>query len=333
MTQPFERPRKAKPLISLVVPVFNEADAAGLFVAAVSKALPKSAFDLEIVFVNDGSRDATLPVITALAQKDPRIVVLNLSRNFGKEAALTAGIEHAGGDVIVPMDVDLQDPPDVVPLMIEKWREGFDVVVGARASRRSDGAMKRLSASWFYRVFNAVAHQQIPADVGDFRLMDRAVAEAMMRLGERNRFMKGLFAWTGFSTAIVDYARAPRAAGQTSWNYWKLWNFALDGIISFSTAPLRVWTYVGLLVALGAIVYAGVITVRTLLFGIDVPGYASIMVVMLLLGAIQLISIGVIGEYVGRLFIETKQRPLYVLAGIYSKGERTPARMIGRAKG
>jgi polyisoprenyl-phosphate glycosyltransferase len=326
---PFQIARPKTPLISLVVPVFNEEEAIGLFLAEVDKALPAKAFDVEIVFVNDGSRDATLTVLTASAQKDQRLVVLNLSRNFGKEAALTAGLEHATGDVLVPMDVDLQDPPEVIPRMLEKWREGYDVVLAARASRRSDGAMKRTSAGWFYRVFNYVSHNPIPANVGDFRLMDRAVADAMMQLGERNRFMKGLFAWTGFPTATVEYARAERAVGETKWNYWKLWNFALDGIISFSTAPLKVWTYVGLLVAIGAVVYATVIILRTLMFGIDAPGYASLMVVVLFLGAIQLVSIGIIGEYVGRLFIETKQRPLYVLSGVYSSGARKPARRTG----
>lgn len=325
---PYQTARTARPLISLVVPVFNEEEAVGLFLAGVEEALPAKAFDLEIVFVNDGSRDATLSVLTAFAQNDPRLVVVNLSRNFGKEAALTAGLDFATGDVLVPMDVDLQDPPQVVPLMLQKWREGYDVVLGARASRKSDGAMKRASAGWFYKVFNQVAQSPIPENVGDFRLMDRRVADAMSQLGERNRFMKGLFAWTGFPTATVEYARAERAAGETKWNYWKLWNFALDGIISFSTAPLKIWTYIGLLVALGAVVYAAIIITRTLIFGIDAPGYASIMVVMLFLGAIQLVSIGVIGEYVGRLFIETKQRPLYVLAGVYARKPKKPARRV-----
>lgn len=329
---PFDDRRSEKPLISIIVPVFNEEEAISLFVQAVDEAMPKAAFSLEIVFVNDGSRDGTLSALTAAAQKDPRLVVVNLSRNFGKEAAMTAGLEFATGDVLVPMDVDLQDPPRVVPRLLEKWREGFDVVVAMRASRKADGAMKRVSANGFYQIFNMVSQQQIPPNVGDFRLMDRRVAEAMMQLGERNRFMKGLFAWTGFATTTVEYERAGRSAGVTKWNYWKLWNFALDGIFSFSTAPLRIWTYIGLLVGAGALTYAAVIFLRTAFFGIDVPGYASLMVVMLMLGAVQLFSIGIVGEYVGRLFIETKQRPLYVLSGVYSSGRMDETRRVGHVR-
>jgi glycosyltransferase involved in cell wall biosynthesis len=321
------RPRKSAPRVSVVVPVFNEEEAVGLFMAALDAALPPHAFNLQILFINDGSRDGTLAALTALAAHDPRLVVVNLSRNFGKEAAMTAGLAYADGDVVIPMDVDLQDPPGAIPAMLDKWREGYDVVLGMRSARTSDGAVKRVSASWFYHIFNALSPMKIPVNVGDFRLMDREVIEALSGLGERNRFMKGLFAWTGFPTATVEYVRAERAAGVTKWNYWKLWNFALDGIFSFSTAPLRIWTYLGLLVAVGAAAYAAYIFIRTMLTGVDVPGYASLLIVVLILGAIQLVSIGVIGEYVGRLFIETKQRPLYVVRGVYSSDKAArPAR-------
>lgn len=322
------RPRTKTPCISLVVPVYNEEASVGPFLAAIETALPRSAYSLQLVFVNDGSRDGTLAALTELATRDPRLVVVNLSRNFGKEAALTAGLDFTWGDVVVPMDVDLQDPPEVIPRMLEKWREGFDVVLARRASRDSDSWLKRVSAEGFYSIFNAMAATPIPVNVGDFRLIDRRVVEAMAKLGDRNRFMKGLFAWTGFPAATVEYQRAERVAGVTKWNYWKLWNFALDGIFSFSTAPLRIWTYVGLVIALAAIVYAGIVVLRTVMFGVDTPGYASLMVVVLFLSAIQLISIGVIGEYVGRLFIEAKRRPLYLLGGVYSSGPLDEARMI-----
>jgi len=329
---PFVRPRIATPCISVVVPVYNEEEAIAPFMAALDAAMPKEAFDLQVVFVNDGSHDGTLSALAALAAQDPRLVIVNLSRNFGKEAALTAGLDHARGDVVVPMDVDLQDPPAVIPRMLEKWAEGYDVVLAVRASRDNDTVGKRMSAQWFYYLFNSVSSPRIPVNVGDFRLIDRRVVEALSSLGDRNRFMKGLFAWTGFSAIAVEYVRGQRTAGRTKWNYWKLWNFALDGIFSFSTAPLRVWTYLGLMVAVAAIVYAGIVLLRTLLFGIDVPGYASLMVVVLFLGAMQLISIGIIGEYVGRLFIEAKRRPLYLVDGVYSSGSLREDEMIAAAK-
>jgi glycosyltransferase involved in cell wall biosynthesis len=222
------------------------------------------------------------------------------------------------------MDVDLQDPPELIPRFLERWREGYDVVYGVRASRASDTTSKRMTAGWFYRLFNRLSQTRIPENAGDFRLIDRRAADVLRGLPERNRFMKGLFAWVGFRSVGVPYERAPRAAGTTKWNYWRLWNFAIDGLVSFSTVPLRVWTYVGALVALCSFLYALIIVARVILFGIDVPGYASLMTVVLFIGGVQLLSLGVIGEYLGRLFVEVKGRPVYVVDGVYEQGKALP---------
>lgn len=315
---PPRRPRTADPLISLVVPCYSESEAIGAFVPAIDAALP--GHRIEFIFVNDGSPDDTLDKLMALCRRDPRVIVVNLSRNFGKEIAMTAGIEQATGDVVVPMDADLQDPPEVIGRFLERWREGYDVVYGVRADRTSDQRSKRMSAGLFYSFFNGMAQTEIPHNVGDFRLMDRVVVDALLRLPERNRFMKGLFAWVGFPATGVEYIRPARIAGETKFNYWKLWNFALDGIVSFSTVPLRIWTYIGGGVAVLSLGYALYIVLRTLVFGRDVPGYASLMAALLFLGGVQLISLGVIGEYLSRLFVETKQRPLYLLQGVYREG-------------
>lgn len=311
--------RKAEPLISLIVPCYNESETVHMFVEAVDKALPTA--KLEYVFVNDGSPDDTLLKLLELSEKDNRIVVIDLSRNFGKEAAMTAGIDAATGDVVIPMDADLQDPPEVISDFLEKWREGYDVVYGIRMDRNSDTRGKRVTAGLFYRFFNKLAEREIPADVGDFRLMDRVVVDAVKSMPERNRFMKGIFAWVGFPSIGVGYVRAERSAGETKFNYWKLWNFALEGLVSFSTIPLRIWTYAGMTVAFASVVYAVIIVVRTLVFGRDVPGYASIMTAVLFLGGVQLVSLGVIGEYMSRLFLESKQRPLYLRRGVYREGK------------
>jgi len=299
--------------LSLIVPVYNEDAAIALFVDRVVPILDATGLDHEIVFVDDGSRDGTVAAIAAARAANPAVKLLSLSRNFGKEAAMTAGLEWASGDAVIPMDVDLQDPPELIHEFVRLWRDGFDVVFGQRVARDTDTGAKRLSAGLFYRIFNAVAAQPIDANAGDFRLMSRRVVDDILKLRERNRFMKGLFSWVGYKSAAVPYERPARAAGDSKFNYWKLWNFALDGITSFSTAPLRVWTYVGGTVALAALVYTIVITGRTLLFGRDVPGYASLMVVILVLGAVQLVSLGIIGEYLGRLYMEAKQRPIYLL--------------------
>jgi glycosyltransferase involved in cell wall biosynthesis len=317
--------RPADPLLSLVVPVFNEEESIDLFLTTVEPFLETAGLRFEIVFVNDGSRDDTLAHLLDSSSRDRRIKVVNLSRNFGKEAALTAGIDHAQGDILIPMDIDLQDPPQLIGPFIERWRQGYDIVYGVREARAWDTAAKRISAGWFYRVFNSLSPVRIPANVGDFRLVDRRAMEVLRRLPERNRFMKGLFAWVGFNAIGVPYERPQRAAGSSKFNLWRLWNFALDGVVSFSTVPLRASFYGGLAIAGIAVLYAIFILARVLLFGIDTPGYASLLIAVLLMGAIQLVSIGIIGEYLGRLFLEVKGRPIYVVEGVYQEGtSKTP---------
>jgi len=303
------------PLLSVVVPVKNEEQAILGFVERVGVILESiaGAEGWEILFVDDGSTDATLATIVAANQRDGRVRALSLSRNFGKEAALSAGLDHARGAAVIPMDVDLQDPPEVLPEMVAKWREGHEMVFGIRRCRDSDGWTKRVTAGLYYRAHNMVSQDKIPENAGDFRLLDRKVVEVIRALPERNRFMKGLFAWAGFKQAAVEYDRVERETGSTKYNYWKLWTLALDGITSASTVPLRIWSYAGALVALFALSYGTFLALDTLMFGNPVPGYASIMVSVLFLGGVQLISLGVLGEYVGRILTETKQRPLYVV--------------------
>ena len=306
------------------MPVFNEEESIDIFLDTVAPLMERDGFRFEIVFVNDGSRDNTLAHLLDRSALDQRLRVVNLSRNFGKEAALTAGIDHAQGDVIVPMDIDLQDPPELIEPFMARWREGYDIVYGVRTQRTWDTAAKRVSAGWFYRVFNTMSPVRIPENVGDFRLVDRRAVEVLRQLPERNRFMKGLFAWVGFNAVGVPYERPQRVAGSSKFNLWRLWNFALDGVVSFSTAPLRAWFYVGVVIAAIAVLYALFIVTRVLLFGIDTPGYASLLIAVLLMGAIQLLSLGIIGEYLGRLFLEVKGRPIYVVEGIYESGESRP---------
>ena len=304
--------------LSLVVPVFNEEETVALFVDRVNQVFANDpAIKLELVFVNDGSSDATLDCLLTLQQKNPSIRIVDLSRNFGKEAALSAGLKAATGQLVVPIDVDLQDPPELVLDMIGKWREGYDVVLGQRVNRDSDSWAKRITATWFYRIHNKIADPQIPENVGDFRLMDRAVVDALNELPESRRFMKGLFAWVGFRTTFVSYARPERVAGTTKFNGWRLWNFALEGVTSFSTDPLKIWTYIGGFVASISIIYAAYLTLRVFFLGIDVPGYASVMVAVTFLGGLQLVGIGVIGEYLGRTYLESKRRPIYLVRQIY----------------
>jgi len=316
--------RPADPLLSLVVPVFNEEESIDLFLTSIEPFLDNAGLRFEIVFVNDGSSDNSLGHLLDRSARDRRVKVVNLSRNFGKEAALTAGIDHARGDVIVPMDIDLQDPPELIEPFMARWREGYDVVYGVRTQRPWDTAAKRLSANWFYRIFNSMSPVRIPEHVGDFRLVDRRAVEVLRQLPERNRFMKGLFAWVGFNAIGVPYERPQRAAGASKFNLWRLWNFALDGVVSFSTVPLRASFYGGLAIAGIAVLYAVFIITRVLLFGIDTPGYASLLIAVLLMGAIQLVSIGIIGEYLGRLFLEVKGRPIYVVEGVYEEGAAKP---------
>lgn len=304
---------KPAPLLSVVVPMYNEEEGADLFFARLVPVLQQVTEDFEIVCVDDGSRDRTLAILARHHGADPRIKVLSLSRNFGKDTALSAGLDYCTGQAVIPIDADLQDPPELIPAMVEKWREGFEVVYARRALRDTDDAHKRISANWFYRVHNWLADVQIPDNTGDFRLMDRRVVEALKHLPEKTRFMKGLFAWVGFRQTGLDYRREARAAGTTKWRYWRLWNFAIDGITGSSTLPLRVWTYFGALLGLSAFVYAGWLVVSTLLYGNAVPGYASLMVTVLTLGSINIVATGILGEYVGRIYNEVRNRPLYLV--------------------
>jgi polyisoprenyl-phosphate glycosyltransferase len=309
----------ATPKVSLVIPMYNEAPALDILFARLDRALPRPdarhphSYVFEIVCVNDGSRDDTLDRLKHIASKRSDLVVVDLSRNFGKEAALSAGLAIASGDALIPIDADLQDPPELIASLLEKWREGYEVVLARRSDRSTDSAAKRWTAQSFYRVHNAVSDVEIPPDVGDFRLMDRVVVDALNALPESRRFMKGLFAWVGFKTTSIDYARESRSAGETKFNAWKLWNFAIEGIAGFSISPLKIWTYLGALVAVAAMGWGGWIAIRTLAFGVDVPGYASLLVAVLFLGGLQLIGIGMIGEYLGRAFIESKRRPAYLV--------------------
>jgi glycosyltransferase involved in cell wall biosynthesis len=308
-----EKRRRKGATLSIVVPMHNEAPVLDAFFDRIGTATADLGLKIEIICVDDGSRDDTLGRLVARAQGDRRVKVIALARNFGKEAALTAGIDAAEGDMIVPIDADLQDPPELIAEFIRLWEDGYDVVYGVRTDRSSDSALKRSTAAMFYNIFNRLSDLPIPESTGDFRLMDRKVTEALKLLPERNRFMKGLFAWVGFRQTGVPYVRPLREAGTTSFGYSRLWKFALDGITSFSTMPLRVWTGIGLIAAVIAVAYAGVITIQTLIQGRQVPGYASLMVAILLGFAAQMIALGVLGEYVGRLYQEVKGRPIYVV--------------------
>ena len=309
--------RQMKIALSIVCPMHNEEQSVAAFLDRLLRTLGPLGETFEIVCVNDGSEDATLETLIAARLREPRIRILDLSRNFGKEAALTCGIDHARGDAVIPIDADLQDPPEMIAEMVRLWRQGFDVVLAQRVDRGADRYFKRKTAEWFYQLHNAISEPHIPPNVGDFRLMDRKVVEALKSLPERRRFMKGLFAWVGFRQATLPYARDARHAGETTFSRWKLWNLALEGVTSFSTAPLRIWTYLGLAIALSAFAYGVFIVGRVLLLGIDLPGYASLVTVMLFLGGVQLIGLGVLGEYLGRIYSETKQRPVYIVRDHY----------------
>lgn len=299
--------------ISLVVPVFNEEDTIPIFYKTVREFEGLQQHEVEIVFINDGSKDSTESIINALAIADPLVVPLSFTRNFGKEPALFAGLDHATGDAIIPIDVDLQDPVEVIPHLIDKWQSGADMVLAKRSDRSTDGRMKRKTAEWFYKLHNKISNPQIEENVGDFRLMSRELVENIKLLPERNLFMKGVLSWVGGRTDVVEYARAERVAGSTKFNGWKLWNLALEGITSFSTFPLRIWTYIGLFVAGMAFFYGAWMIIDTLAFGNAVRGYPSLLVSILFLGGVQLIGIGVLGEYVGRIYVEVKLRPRYIL--------------------
>lgn len=301
------------PEISLIAPMYNESAGLDKFFQTVTPILDELSQHWEIICVNDGSKDDTLARLRDYHARDPRIKIINFSRNFGKEAGTTAGIDFSRGQAVIPIDADLQDPPELIREMVAKWREGYKVVLATRNARREDTWFKRNSALMFYRLISAMSEVDIPKNTGDFRLMDRQVVDVLKQLPEKTRFMKGIFAWLGFPTTTIYFDRPQRFAGETSWNYWKLWRFALDGIFAFTTLPLQVWTYLGAFFSLGSFVYAAVLILRTLLYGVEVPGYASTMVSILFLGGIQLVSLGIIGEYVGRIYKEVKGRPIYIV--------------------
>ena len=305
------------PIISIIAPCYNEEDTIEPFLRRIEEILTQINEPYEIVFINDGSKDNTLNVLLNAKQNFKNIRIINFSRNFGKEAALTAGLDKARGEAAIPIDVDLQDPPELIKELVARWREGYDVVLAKRADRTSDSFAKRVSADLFYKLNGKISNVDIPNNVGDFRLMSKRVVEALKQLPENQRFMKGLFAWVGFKTVAIEYVREKREAGQSSFNGWKLWNFALDGITSFSTLPLRIWLYIGALVSFLSFLYGSFIILKTLIFGVDLPGYASLAVIMLFLGGIQLIGIGILGEYIGRIYSESKCRPSYIIEGEY----------------
>lgn len=300
-------------LLSVVVPAYNEAQVLPELHKRLCEVLDALPLDNEIVYVNDGSTDDTLSVMRALREADPRVGILDLSRNFGKEIALSAGLDHARGDAVVVIDADLQDPPELIPELLLHWREGHEVVYATRIAREGETVFKKATARMFYRFVQKMGRVSIPENTGDYRLLSRRAVDSLKELREHHRFMKGLFSWIGYSQKSVPYRREPRFAGKTKWNYWKLWNFAIEGITSFTTTPLKLATYLGLATALGAFVYGSYFFIRTLLLGNPVPGYPSLLIIILFMGGIQLVAIGIIGEYLGRMFNETKNRPLYFL--------------------
>ena len=301
------------PLLSIVAPAYNEARNIAPFVAAIIPVMESIGESFEIIFVNDGSRDETLGLLAAAAALDARIKVVSLARNFGKDIALSAGLVHASGRAVVPIDCDLQHPPELIAAFVSKWREGFDMVVGVRASRLEEGWFRRLAAQRYYKFMRVMTSVEIPPNAGDFRLIDRKIVDVINQMPERHRFMKGIFAWPGFNVASVEFVAQTRTNDTSKWSFWKLWRFALDGLFSFSTAPLKIWTYVGLLTAVTAFIYLAVTVVQKLMYGIAVPGYASLLVVLLFFNSLSLISNGIQGEYIGRIFEEVKRRPLFVV--------------------
>lgn len=308
--------------LSVVVPYFNEQEVLPELHQRLSSVLDSLADTSEIIYIDDGSTDNSLAIVESFTSRSSSIQSVSLSRNFGKEAAMSAGLEHCHGLAVILIDSDLQDPPELIPQMLDKWREGYDVVNMQRAERLGETWFKRQSAAVFYRLLNSMVKSEIPENVGDFRLLSREVVDHINRLPERNRYMKGIFAWPGFKQATIQFQRDARFSGETKWNYLKLIGLAVDGITSFSIRPLRLATVLGSLIAGGAFIYGVMIVIKTLLFGDPVTGYPSMMVVQLALGGIQLLSIGVLGEYIGRIFIETKQRPLYLVQSVSEKQAR-----------
>lgn len=310
---------KPPELLSLVVPVFNELEVLDSFHARLQDVLAELAMPVEILYVDDGSDDGSGGWLEDLQQRDERVAVIALSRNFGKEVALSAGLDHAGGDAVVMLDADLQDPPELIPVFVQHWRAGYDIVYGQRTSREGESRAKVVSADCFYRILNFLSEVEIPRDAGDFRLLSRRAVAALRAMPERHRYLKGLYAWVGFPQRAVPYARPARHAGHGKWSYWRLWNFALEGITSFSTAPLKFATYLGLFTSLLAFLYGLYFLLRTLLLGNPVPGYPSLLIVVLFLGGVQLICLGIIGEYLARSYGESKQRPLYFVKAYHPR--------------
>jgi len=311
---------KAKPVVSsvpdlsVIVSMYNEEDSLKSFFTEIQKVLNSlKKYSYEIVCIDDGSTDKTFSLLTQYAKKDERIKVIKFSRNFGKEYGMMAGLKYCRGRAAIPIDVDLQDPPELIERFVEKWEQGYDMVYGIRKDRQSDTFLKRMTAKMFYKIYNLMTRSPIPYNAGDYRLLDRKVINAILSLRENNIFMKGIFGWTGFKSVGIKYTRQKRVAGESKWNYWKLWNFALDGITASTTLPLRIWSYLGTLLAMSGMAYALYIIIRTIIKGIDVPGYASLLVFILVLGGLQMIILGIIGEYIGRIFMEVKNRPLYIV--------------------
>ena len=309
--------------LSLIVPCYNEQESIELFIQTLNDIFitPDAKYRLEVIAINDGSQDATLLKLIGLQKIYPFLKIVDFSRNFGKESALSAGLQYATGDAIVPIDADLQHPPHLILDMLSLWEEGYEVVLAKRTSRETDSPLQRVTAQFFYKIHNKISDIEIPSDVGDFRLMDRSVVDALNTLKENRRFMKGLFAWVGFKTTTISYEVAPRLHGTSKFKTWQLWNFALEGITSFSTAPLKVWTYTGVFIATLSLLYALYIIIKTMFFGSDLAGYPSILVSILFMGGIQLISIGTLGEYIGRIYVESKNRPSFIVRKFYTTQE------------
>ena len=320
----FDAAPATRTLVSMVVPVYNESAVIPAFYQRASAALAELGGDYELVFVDDGSHDDSYQQLSALTSSDPHVRVVKFSRNFGHQIAITAGIDHARGDCVIVIDADLQDPPEVVRAMVDQWRQGFDVVYGVRSDRDGETAMKLMTASVFYQLLRRLTHVQIPANVGDFRLMSRRAVDELRRLREKDRFVRGLVSWIGFKQTGVTYCRDKRYAGETKYPYRKMIKFAFDGITSFSTAPLKIATWTGYAAALLAVLYLLSVFVQKLL-GFTVEGWATIMVAMLFLGSVQLICLGILGEYLGRIFNEVKPRPMYVVEEVRSSDGSRPA--------
>jgi glycosyltransferase involved in cell wall biosynthesis len=310
------------PVLSIVAPAYNEERNLAEFLAALVPVLEAIGESFEIVFVNDGSSDGTLGMLAAAASQDPRIKVVGLARNFGKDIALSAGLAHASGQAVIPIDCDLQHPVELIPAFVAKWREGYDMVLGVRSRRDEEGLLRRTASRLYYKLMQMMTSVEIPPNAGDFRLIDRKILDVINRMPERHRFMKGIFAWPGFKISAVEFQAKTRAnQTRSSWSFFKLWRFALDGLFSFSTAPLKIWTYVGVLSALGAFVYLAITLIQKAAYGIDVPGYASLLSLLLFFNGLHMISNGIQGEYIARIFEEVKGRPLYVVGHTFGFDE------------